>query len=283
VTATRRRCALLTVLGLLAGLGIATPAQAAPGPIRVMTFNICGNVCRKGEVKKTAGNVAYQVVARRVAVTFLQEVCYSQFLAIRQRLVGRGYRGVFAASTSGGRCDDHDTKHGKGFGNAILVRGPVSGRVVRRLPVTSPVRAEARTLLGTSARLGGRWVFLATTHTAPSGPDLSAQLAAVRGYLAPIVRRRPVILGGDLNSLPESPALDAFYSAWVPDGRGVFRELHETAGALPCRCGSPTFQTTPRKIDYVFASEPHFRPRRAATIVSRYSDHRMYVGEFGPA
>ena len=283
MTATRRRCALLAVLVLLTGLVVATPAQAAPGPIRVMTFNICGNVCRKGEVPKTAGNVAYQVVARRVGVTFLQEVCYSQFLAIRKRLLRRGYHGVFAASTSGGKCDDHDRKHGSGFGNAILVRGPVSGRVVRRLPIPSPVRAEARTLLGTSARLGGRWVFLATTHTAPSGPNLSAQLAAVRANLAPMARRRPVILGGDLNSLPESPALDDFYSARVPDGRGVFREMHETAGALPCRCGSPTFRTTPRKIDYVFASAAHFRPHGATTIVSRYSDHRMYVGVFGPA
>jgi len=168
VIVTRRLCALLAVLPLLAGLVVATPAQAAPGPIRVMTFNICGNVCRKGEVTKTAGNVAYQVTARRVGVTFLQEVCYSQFLAIRKRLLRRGYHGVFAASTSGGKCDDHDRKHGSGFGNAILVRGPVSGRVVRRLPIPSPVRAEARTLLGTSARLGGRWVFLATTHTAPS-------------------------------------------------------------------------------------------------------------------
>ncbi|HEU4350199.1 MAG TPA: endonuclease/exonuclease/phosphatase family protein [Actinoplanes sp.] len=280
MTLPRRTAALIAVLGLLASLAVATPVQAAPTRVRVMTFNICGNVCRGGEVKRTAGNVAYQATARRVTVLFLQELCYSQFLAIRSRLYGHGYRGVFAAGETGGKCNDHDRRHGKAFGNAILVKGKVYGRITHGLPSAAAIRPEGRTMLGTSARIRGRSVYLVTTHTAPGGPNLAAQLRALRRYLEPIARRQPVIVGGDLNTLPEGPGLDAFYSRRVPGGHGVFREMDETTRRPYCRCGSPTFQPVPRKIDYVFASQRHFRPRNAATVGSRYSDHRMYLGEF---
>ena len=280
VTLARRISALIAALGVLAGLVVAAPAQAAPARIRVMTFNICGNVCRQGEVARTAKNVAYQVTARRVTVTFLQEVCYSQFLAIRTRLYDHGYRGVFTSGESGGRCNDYDRKHGKGFGNAILVRGDLVGRIVHGLPSPASIRPEGRALLGTSARIRGRAVYLVTTHTAPGGPNLVAQLRAVRRYLEPIAHRMPVILGGDLNSLPASNELDGFYSRRVPGGQGVFREMDETTRRPYCRCGSATYQPVPRKIDYVFASQRHFRPRNAATFGTRYSDHRMYIGEF---
>jgi endonuclease/exonuclease/phosphatase family metal-dependent hydrolase len=280
VTFPRRITALVALLGVLAGLAVPAPAQAAGTRVRVMTFNICGNVCRKGEVASTAKNVAYQVTARRVTVTFLQEVCYSQFLAIRNRLYDHGYRGVFTAGETGGRCNDYDRKHGKGFGNAILVRGKVFGRIVRGLPSPASIRPEGRALLGTSVRIRGRWVHLVTTHTAPGGPNLVAQLQALRQYLEPIARRQPVIAGGDLNSVPASDGLNAFYSRRVPDGQGEFREMDETTRWPYCRCGSPTYQPAPRKIDYVFASQRHFRPRNAATVGSRFSDHRMYLGEF---
>jgi endonuclease/exonuclease/phosphatase family metal-dependent hydrolase len=280
VTFARRAITLSALLGVLASLLVAAPAQAGPVRIRVMTFNICGNVCRHGEVRDTAANVAYQVVARRVAVTFLQEVCYSQFLAIRTRLGAHGYRGVFTAGERGRRCDDHDTAHGTAFGNAILVRGEVHGRVVRGLPSPGSVRPEGRVLLGTTAKVRGRWMHLVTTHTAPTGPNLAAQLRAIRRYVEPKADRGPVIFGGDLNSLPSSPGLDGFYGRQVPAGQGVFHEMDETTRRPACRCGSPTYQPAPRKIDYVFASRRHFRPRYAVTARTRYSDHRLYVGEF---
>jgi endonuclease/exonuclease/phosphatase family metal-dependent hydrolase len=280
MTLTRRLTALAAALGVLASLLLSAPAEAAPVRVRVMTFNVCGNVCRQGEVTHTSANVAYQIAARRIGVTFLQEVCYSQFLAIRDRLFGHGYRGVFTAAERGGRCNDHDRGHGLAFGNAIIVRGEVAGRFTRALPSPAAVRPEGRTLLGTAARVGGRWMYLLTTHTAPSGPNLAAQLRALHRHVEPLARRRPVLVGGDLNSLPTDPGLDRFYSGRVPDGRGVFREMDETTRRSYCRCGSPTFQPVPRKIDYVFASQRHFRPRTAATVASRYSDHRMYIGEF---
>lgn len=272
--------AVIAVLTGLTGLVVAGPAEAAPARVRVMTFNICGNVCRQGEVTATSANVAYQVVQRRVAVTFLQEVCYSQFLAIRERVLPHGYRAVFTASETGGHCNDHDTAHGKAFGLALVVRGEIAGRIVHALPSPGSQRPEGRSLLGTTIRIKGRPVYVVTTHTAPAGTNRTTQLRALQRYLTPIARTRPVLLGGDLNSVPDNPDLDGWYGRRVPGGRGVFREVAERDGGRSCRCGPPTYQPVPRKIDYIFASQRHFRPSAAAAIGSPWSDHRMVIGEF---
>jgi endonuclease/exonuclease/phosphatase family metal-dependent hydrolase len=264
---------LLAVCAALAGL--AAPAHAARPVLRVMTFNICGNVCRGGEVAATAGNVAYQVRRRGVAVALLQEVCYAQFLGVKARLARYGYRAVFGPAASGGRCDDVDHQHGRAFGVALIVRGTLSGAVVRRLPSPYGIRPEGRVLLVATARIAGRSVFVAGAHTAPGGPNLAVQMAAISGYLTPIAATRPVIFGGDLNSLPDNPALNRFYGPEA-GGTGVFGEANGTR-VNPM----PTFATVPRKIDYLFASRRFFTLRGAATAGTRYSDHRMYLGAFG--
>jgi endonuclease/exonuclease/phosphatase family metal-dependent hydrolase len=267
---------LIALLAALVTLLVGAPAHAAtPSAVRVMTFNICGNVCRHGEVTGTAGNIAYQIRARHATVTMLQELCYSQFLGVRARLAKQGFTAVFAAASKGGRCDDFDHRHGRGFGVAIVARGRLTGRVVHALPSPSAIRAEGRVLLGSWLRIGGRSVYIVTTHTAPGGPNLARQMAAIQRYLSPIAANRPVIFGGDLNSLPDNADLDTFYSARY-GGTGVFREADDTR-IDPI----PTFQTVPRKIDYLFASERFFTPRAAGAAGTRFSDHRMYVGVFG--
>jgi endonuclease/exonuclease/phosphatase family metal-dependent hydrolase len=197
----------------------------------------------------------------------LQEVCYTQYLGVRARLIKLGYSAVFAAAATGGRCDDFDRRHGTGFGVAIVARGTLAGRVVQPLPSPSAMRAERRVLLGATLRRPGRSVFVATTHTAPGGPNLTAQLAALQRYLTPIAATRPVIFGGDLNALPDNTALAGFYR--------LFREA-DGSRAHPL----PTFATVPRKIDYLFAGR-WFTPRGATVAATRYSDHRMYLGAFG--
>ena len=243
----------------------AVPVPAAAAPVRVLTFNICGNVCRHGEVAATAGNVAYQIRARHVGVAMLQEVCYTQFLGIRARLARDGYTAVFGRADRGGRCDDHDRRHGTGFGVALVVRGAISGATVRTLPGPPAGRAERRVLLAATVRTGGRSLYAITTHTAPGGPALARQIASVRRFVTPIAAVRPVLLGGDLNSLPDSPDLDGFYA--------VLREADNRTAPRP------TFVTVPRKIDYLFAA--HLRPRAAAVARTPYSDHRMYLSVFG--
>src|SRR5215212_836516 len=129
------------IAGPQAAYPIAPPAidarPAARRPVRdvsVMAFNVCGGVCRRGEVSRTAAFTARTAVARKADVVLLQELCFSQFLRIRKLLAARGYSGRFAASTQSGACDDDDRQHGKGFGVAVLVHGRATSPVVRHLP-----------------------------------------------------------------------------------------------------------------------------------------------------
>lgn len=268
-----RLAALLAVVGaLLAG---PAPAQAATVSVRVMTFNICGNVCRHGEVAHTADNIAGQIRARHAGIAMLQEVCYSQFLGVRARLTRYGYTAVFGPASTGGGCDDDDRRHGRAFGVALVARGTLTAPVVRALPSPYAVRPERRVLLGATLLVGTRAVYVVTTHTAPGGPNLAVQLATIRRYLTPIAAARPVLFGGDLNALPGNPGLTGVYGPGY-GGTGVFREADDTRTSP-----MPTFVTVPRKIDYLFASQRFFTPLAAGTVATRYSDHRMYLGTFG--
>jgi endonuclease/exonuclease/phosphatase family metal-dependent hydrolase len=239
---------------------------AATVAVNVATFNVCGNVCRHGEVTRTAQNVVRQVTGRHAAVAMLQELCYSQFLSIRSHLAKRGYSAVFAASTTGGQCDNRDHRHGRGFGVAIVARGHLTGRVVRRLPSPYEKKPEPRVALAARARLGGRSVLVVTTHTAPRGPNLALQLTSIRRWLAPIAATQPVIFGGDLNSLPTSADLAGFDAA--------FQEADPRSEPLP------TFIPVRRKIDYLYGSRPFLTPQGTVTGCGPYSDHCLYLGSF---
>jgi endonuclease/exonuclease/phosphatase family metal-dependent hydrolase len=253
--------ALVSVLGVLCG---AVPAHAGGPPLLSMTFNACGNVCRQGEVDLTASNIAYQIRARNVSVAMLQEVCYSQFLGVRDRLARYGYRAMFATGTKGGHCADHDRAHGRAFGIALLAKGAVSGAVAHQLIGTSPVNSEQRMVLGATVRVTGRTVFAVTTHTSPSGPNLSAQMAAIGRWLTPLADSRPVLFGGDLNSQPADDDLNPFYA-----------RFHEANGDRSNRL--TTFRPGARKIDYLFSTLDR---RGVGTACSAYSDHCMYFGLF---
>ena len=89
-----------------------------------------------------------------------------------------------------------------------------------------------------------------------------------------------MILGGDLNTLPYQPGPGRL----LQPARAGRARLVPGGGRHPdrpyCRCGRPTYTPAPRKIDYVFANRRFFPPRAAATAVSRYSDHRILIGEF---
>jgi endonuclease/exonuclease/phosphatase family metal-dependent hydrolase len=309
-TRTRRTLALLIGALVLTGVGVGAPATDAragvpampvdPGPVprtapyqisagvrsaqravrrpaapvSVMSFNVCGGVCRRGEVARTAAYTARTAVARHASVVLLQELCYSQFLRIRALLAARGYAGRFAAATRSGACDDDD-RHGRAFGVAVLVRGTAFGQVVKPLP--TPAGVERRLLLGVTASVSGRETFVAVVHLSPSPrAGLQRQLAVLARYLNPRAAR-PLIVGGDFNSLPDNPGLGGLYSA-AAGGAGRFTELDETRTGVPQRGGAATFDTAGRKIDYVFLSERWFRQPRAASMATSMSDHCVYLG-----
>lgn len=262
----KRRLVLALLAVVVAVVGGTPGAALAAAPVRVMTFNACGNVCRLGEVDATTKNIAYQIRRRNVGVAMLQELCYSQFLMLRERLAKYGYAAVFGPASTGAKCDSDLPGHGRVFGVGIVARGPMSGAVLQHLPSPYAIEPERRVALGVNVRLAGRSVFVVTTHTAPRGPNLVVQMVALRAWLVPLSTIRPVLFGGDLNSLPTSSDLDGFYTA--------YREADNRANPMP------TFETSPRKIDYLFGAKHYLKPRGSATVRTGYSDHCMYLGEF---
>ncbi|MGX6603949.1 endonuclease/exonuclease/phosphatase family protein [Micromonosporaceae bacterium Da 78-11] len=294
---TPRRVGLAALLGLLVVLAFGmtgsdedaqaawrqvipadTSGSAAAQPptayeIGVMSFNVCGGVCRHGEVAWTAGNIADAALEHRASAVMLQELCYSQYVRVISLLEPRGFIGYFASQRDSRTCANDDASHGKGFGVGVLTRGPISDPVVRRLPTVPGV--EGRLFLGVTTMLAGRSTFVASLHLSPSlteGRD--RQLAAVADLIGPLTDR-PAIIGGDFNTLADDPGLGRYYSPSV-GGSGGFTELDETRNGNPEKGGSATFAD--RKIDYVFLSTGHFTAQRAESIPNRFSDHRLYVG-----
>ena len=267
------RGAVVTLLAA-AALGVPAPAAARPAdpdshwfpraaaapvlrraavPVTVMSFNACGGVCRRGEIRRTAAGIVGTAASHRASVILLQELCHAQFTAVRKSLPG--WSGRFAAQTTTKGCG-----RDRRFGVAVLTRGKLSGATVERLPTTAG--SEARLLLGATAVIGGRRTFVAVVHLSPSADEgRQAQLAAVARHLRPR-ERSPMIVGGDFNSMPANPGLRSFY--------GSMTELDRTK--------APTFDLHRRKIDYIFVSPGWFSGPRARSLPTTLSDHRVYLG-----
>jgi endonuclease/exonuclease/phosphatase family metal-dependent hydrolase len=196
----------------------------------------------------------------------LQELCYSQYRRVHALLARRGFSGRFAAQTHSPACANDDAEHGTGFGVAVLVRGRISRSVVDHLPTTPG--AERRVLLGVTASIDGRSAFVAGVHLSPAPRDgRRQQLRAVEEFVRP--RADGVaIVGGDFNTLPDDPGLRPMFAR--------FTELDETGVGNAEKMDLPTYAA--KKIDYVFLSAGHFAEPRASTVVTRMSDHRVYLG-----
>jgi endonuclease/exonuclease/phosphatase family metal-dependent hydrolase len=244
--------------------------------IKVMSFNVCGGVCRRGEVTRTSAYTARTALRHKASVVLLQELCYSQFVRIRALLGKAGYTARFAAGTEAGACDNTDPLHGKGFGVAILVRGKSTGSVVKRLPTRSG--AEGRVLLGTTATVGGQPTFVAVVHLSPSERDgRSGQLRTVADYLRDRTRH-PVIVGGDFNAVPTNAGVGRFYGR-AAGGTGRFIEANQhRRGGVTARSGGATFDPRGTKIDYIFFTEGRYEQPAAVSAATAMSDHRVYIG-----
>lgn len=258
------------------GPGHAYEKSLEAAEITVMSFNVCGGVCHHGEVTRTAAYTAQTAVARKASVVLLQELCYGQFLRVRSLLAEQGYTGTFTAATQSKGCAVDDPGRHTSFGVAVLVKGQYSGRAVKILP--TPAGIEKRRLLRVTAVVGGRSTIVAVVHLSPSpGSATSAQLADVAHDLNPPAAGGPVIVGGDFNAQPGNPGLGAIYSS-AAEGTGQFFEADELRTGVARRGGVPTFDTTSRKIDYVFFAAGFFTGPSALSLASQVSDHRVYLG-----
>jgi endonuclease/exonuclease/phosphatase family metal-dependent hydrolase len=251
------------------------PHALAATTVSAMSYNVCGAVCHRGEVKTVAAFAANKVTSKGVAVAFLQELCYSQYKQIQSIVAKKGYSTLYTSTTHSARCDNHDKRYGTGFGMAILVKGASWGRTVLRLPVTPG--HEGRALLGATTRIGGRSTFVAVVHNSPTAEaGLDPQLRTLASYLD-AKASKPTIVGGDFNAMPQNPGMAGFYSRGA-GGTGKFTELDETHHGKSARSGAATFRGGNRKIDYIFVSRQHFGSPKADSNATAMSDHCVLSG-----
>jgi endonuclease/exonuclease/phosphatase family metal-dependent hydrolase len=229
-------------------------------------------VCNDGRVSPVAEAIKDSILDLRPHAVSLNEMCQTQFRALRRRLRGTAWamRGRFVVTKRGG-SDCRRNRHGKRlFGNAVLTRGRITWKRVRRLP--RPDGTEVRKLLCVQTRILRRATRVCSTHISPEGQAKQrAQIRRVARTVTPWVRNgRPVVLMGDFNVEPDSRPLNRIYNPRHPGtSRGVFQEVDETF--LHCRCGEDTQGS--RKIDYVFVSGRHFRRLDGDATHSDISDH----------
>ncbi|MFJ7155347.1 endonuclease/exonuclease/phosphatase family protein [Streptomyces sp. NPDC101118] len=285
------------VLALTAAVGLAAPAQAdtvgaatAP-PLRFVSYNICGNMCVGADhdnAKRIDSVVAQAAVGTWNAdQIFLQEVCRPQYDEILSRLAPLGFKGHYTPTISGKAtvCGGAD------YGNAVLVKGPVTATA--DLDLTVGGEAEPIKIPCVRNYIQSRANWACSVHlywddgtlAAPEAEKLAAQAEAWQA------QGTPVVLGGDFNHTPRTTSLRPFYDKTIGDAaEGTFVEADETdteffdpAACTPgtqTRCRSGETTRLDKKLDYVFFSRAHFKTPKgdALPLDTAVSDHRMVRG-----
>lgn len=250
------------------GSGVAvnpTPAEAA-GPVRVLSYNICGASCNNGVIDKAGSNndvvedVRNRIQSRRYHLVMLQEVCVAQFSRLKSLLKNAGWSmdGVFRAQRSNGKC-----KGGAGFGDAVFSHGGVHDTEVVQLPDRGK---EDRAVLCIDTDAEGS-VLACTLHLVTGKENGQQerldQLAAIDRAFSGRAENRAVVLGGDFNTPPSG--MGDFLS---PSRGGEFFDVDPQLAV-----------THGKKIDYILFSRNHFSGPSGGPEKTKYSDHRLLKGQ----
>lgn len=307
---------LIVLVGLAALLGSSAVVRAdavaagSAGPVRMITYNVCGayqgDPARPGDTGCRSPyrlDVWARVVEREVAVwdadvVLLQELCFGQWAALGARL--RGYQPVWVATkpnAPGCRPWVADGDHRFGMGVFVRAAQPVRQFQALLTPLMAvPAGEEVRAVLCARAPVDGRTTLVCTTHLSPSnyGPDQGT--AQVMTHIAAWSGGAPVILGGDFNATPEAAAMDPVHRGTAATGpftevdgsdRAHFRPGCRSAGATECRSGEPTFKPSGgTKLDHLFVSTRHFDTvggQAVGTELTRVRpDHLLLRGAAAP-
>ncbi len=288
----------LTAAIIGAGLLVAVPAARAdivdPGtapPIRVVSYNVCGasSVCRSPlTTARWVAAIKREITAWNADTVMLQELCIGQWIALRAALPG--YSPVWTSTVRASGCAKWSPTGDSRFGLGVFVRAPAVDRFVANLTV--PAGQEPRAVLCARGPVDGRLTLACTTHLAQYiQPDNGSgqAMAFIDAWAAGL----PVILGADVNEVPNSAALDPIRAGGP--GTGAFAEVDENdrdhftqacldAGASECRSGEPTvtINGTPKKFDDIFVTAADFHTVRGDAVEPGLSDHLLLRGAAHP-
>ncbi|HSP45070.1 MAG TPA: endonuclease/exonuclease/phosphatase family protein [Chthoniobacterales bacterium] len=170
--------------------------------LRVATYNVHG--CRGMDRRRSEQRIAEVIAALDVDVIGLQELDLNR----------RRSAGVDQAAAIGDRLGWHRYFHpalrvgDEQFGDAILSRYPMRLRQAKELPsVTTRVCPEPRAAIWMEVETPRGAVQVINTHFGLGRRErfMQAELLAGAEWLGCVETNAPLILMGDLNSLPGSP------------------------------------------------------------------------------
>ena len=328
------------VCAALLCLAVAAPSATADVRKHFLTFNACGAIHQDDNWRcgseddtgrddnnwgRTGDDSVVEAIRRSIYnhdpkpdAVMLQEMCATQFDALRERVQSGGYHmdGRFEAtgwnieSSSHDRpnCNGTDKRHGLG----ILVRGDIDWGVtdvlkfVHQADSSSGDGNQDRKMLCVKVKWANP-TRICNTHLATGSADdsgdtcgdrscrwnqaLEIENFVARQYLDPY--GTPVVIGGDFNAQPNWSTLDHLYAPWInPEnsGHGRFKEVDQNLDGLRgdannpdpgCRCGENTFAGSDgsRKLDYIFVSQGHFYDVHGDATWSDWSDHDPLWGD----
>lgn len=275
--------ALAATAALVAADGTASTATAATPALtlQTMTFNTCANTkptatrCINGQnTTKVSEDLARRITELHpdVRVTFLQEVCYDDIVALRKLVSGwqfrfTGIKDEGSGSSPTGTVAPRACANSRGnFGIAIGVKADAATFTVHYYPDAD--QPMARDIWGhwnvrqaaICADVAAWDLRACGTHLTPDPSSASseafhnANAAQVKDLVSYGGSGARVILGGDLNSKP--PAKDA--NSTVGPLYDAYTECDQ-ANYGGARDGEGTWQNTDgtrgSKLDYIFASK----------------------------
>jgi endonuclease/exonuclease/phosphatase family metal-dependent hydrolase len=246
------------LLGLVvlvyAVLRLPVAAEADPGAVTVLQFNMCGSAC--GTRFVVVADVEREIRDHdpQPYLVTLDEVCRGQYDTLVAAL---RYAGHFEPTVPD-RCWD-----GSDYGIAVLVRAAAVD-FAGSWALPAPAGGEPRRLACVRTTRRDRPLVGCVTHLDTDPANTAGQVAAVAAHARTF---GSVVVGGDFNALPTSPAMRPMYDAFAEADPGDA----VTGGCSAARCGHrPGYARPTRKIDYVFGS---FSAARAWTADAPHSDH----------
>ena len=171
-------------------------------PLRVATYNVHG--CRGMDRRRSEERIAEVIAALDVDVIGLQELDLN-----RRRSAGVDQAALIAAQLGWNRLFHPALSRGdEHYGDAVLSRYPLRLRKAEELPsVTTRICPESRAAIWVEIETPHGAVQVINTHLGLGRRErfMQAQLLAGPDWLGCVGSGNPLILLGDLNSLPTSP------------------------------------------------------------------------------
>ena len=258
---------LCAAVACLSGCAASRSADSAE-ILRVMTYNIHHGEGMDGKIDLQ--RIADLIKAERVDIVAMQEVDRGVDRSDRIDIMTE-LSDLTGLTYAFGKNIDYG---GGAYGNGFLTRFPILEE--RNLHYRMLREGEQRGLHQLVVEVRGIEIVIMNTHL-DYREDPSERLAHIKELKQAAGRSgdRPVILCGDFNDIPGSPAISSlkpeFADAW---------ELSDGGQGLSYPTTNPA-----KRIDYVFFTPKKnggviLRPRSARTIMSEASDHLPVVVEF---